>query len=109
MYPYVGINGLRDFVCQALMLYMYTRLSFIEIYDFSGDSHVVLTHPPYPFYYPPRFLSPFIINRLVVTTSGEALMVRIYNIHKTSCTFYVFKKNHATNKWDEMASLATRL
>ncbi|CAF2137283.1 unnamed protein product [Brassica rapa] len=68
MYPYVGINGLRDFVCQALMLYM-----------------------------------------LVVTTSGEALMVRIYNIHKTSCTFYVFKKNHATNKWDEMASLATRL
>ncbi|WZZ31623.1 hypothetical protein YC2023_015024 [Brassica napus] len=84
---------------------MYIRLSFIEIYDFSGDSPVALTHPPYPFYRRPRFLSPFIINRIAVTTSGEALLVTIYNIHKTSRSFYVYKMNHATNKWDEMASL----
>ncbi|KAJ0246040.1 F-box domain-containing protein [Hirschfeldia incana] len=103
MFPYV--NGLWDFVCKGLMLYMYTRLSLIEIYDFSGDSPVSLTHAPFPFSYPPRFLSAFIIHRIAVTTSGEALMVRIYNIHKTSRSFYVYKKNHATNKWDEMASL----
>ncbi|CAN6849740.1 unnamed protein product [Brassica oleracea] len=102
---HVRIIGLTDFVCKGLMLYMYIRLSFIEIYDFSGDSPVALTHPPYPFYRRPRFLSPFIINRIAVTTSGEALLVTIYNIHKTSRTFYVYKMNHATNKWDEMASL----
>ncbi|CAN6969565.1 unnamed protein product [Brassica oleracea var. botrytis] len=102
---HVRIIGLTDFVCKGLMLYMYIRLSFIEIYDFSGDSPVALTHPPYPFYRRPRFLSPFIINRIAVTTSGEALLVTIYNIHKTSRSFYVYKMNHATNKWDEMASL----
>ncbi|CAN6993940.1 unnamed protein product [Brassica oleracea var. botrytis] len=102
---HVRIIGLTDFVCKGLMLYMYIRLSFIDIYDFSGDSPVALTHPPYPFYRRPRFLSPFIINRIAVTTSGEALLVTIYNIHKTSRTFYVYKMNHATNKWDEMASL----
>ena len=102
---HVRIIGLTDFVCKGLMLYMYIRLSFIDIYDFSGDSPVALTHPPYPFYRRPRLLSPFIINRIAVTTSGEALLVTIYNIHKTSRTFYVYKMNHATNEWDEMASL----
>lgn len=103
MFPYVGISGLWDFVCKGLMLYMYTRLSLIEIYDFSGDSPLALTHAL--FSCPSRFLSGYTIERIAVTTSGEALMVRIYNIRKTFRSFYVHKKNHATNKWDEMASL----
>ncbi|WZY75609.1 hypothetical protein YC2023_021993 [Brassica napus] len=70
-----------------------------------GDFPVVLTHPPYPFYYPPCFLPDFRINRIAFTTSGEALMVRLYDIDISSRSFYVHKKNHATNKWDEMTSL----
>ncbi|KAF8084656.1 hypothetical protein N665_0708s0014 [Sinapis alba] len=106
MFPYVGTyGGLRDFVCKGLILYIYTKLSSIEIYDFSGDSPVALTNAPYPFHCPTRFLPAFIIERIAVTTSGEPLMVRIYDIHEASCNFYVYKKNHATNKWDEMASL----
>ncbi|KAG2310815.1 hypothetical protein Bca4012_025322 [Brassica carinata] len=103
MFPYVGTNGLWDFVCKGLILYMYTRLSLIEIYDFSGDSPLALTHAP--FFCSSRFFPAFTIERLAVTTSGEALMVGIYNIHKTFRSFCVYKKNHATNKWDEMASL----
>ncbi|KAL1205100.1 putative F-box protein [Cardamine amara subsp. amara] len=106
MFPYVRF-GLADLVYQGHRLYIYTQVFFIEMYDFSGDSPVAVTPCLYT-YLPPPYLSDAFTTRtrIAVTPSGQVLMVRCHDIHNTtSCTFYVYKMNLVTEKWDHMPSL----
>ncbi|XP_010477115.2 PREDICTED: F-box protein At2g05970-like [Camelina sativa] len=102
MFPYLS-TGVDDLVYKGHLLYIYTLVCFIEIYDFSGDSPLPVTSRPYACV-PPRCLSShsyISATRIAVTTSGEVLMVRCCDIN----SFYVYKMNHATENWDHMASL----
>ncbi|XP_010446170.1 PREDICTED: probable F-box protein At4g22060 [Camelina sativa] len=102
MFPYLS-TGVIDLVYKGHLLYIYTLMCFIEIYDFSGDSPLPVTSRPYACI-PPSCLSShsyISATRIAVTTSGEVLMVRCCDIN----SFYVYKMNHATETWDHMASL----
>ncbi|KAG7573453.1 F-box domain [Arabidopsis suecica] len=112
---------LEDTKCLAMAykdqkLCVYTSNHHIKILDYSGDiPEEIIEENPYlnhPFYYDPQPWEYIWQRRLVITTSGDVLI--ILSLKKTleneeKRLFYIFKMNLQGDEWERVDSLGNEM
>ncbi|CAL9248790.1 unnamed protein product [Arabidopsis halleri] len=101
--------GYLDLAYKNNKLYIYTTDNYIKIFDFSGDFlKEEIKNNPYrnrPFNYNRGVGEIIWERRIAIQKSGEVLIILRVKAEHYSCSFWIFKMNLESRKWERVDSI----